>query len=59
MASHAIWKRARRLPVALPGQALHAVELGLNHPVSGERLVFQAPLPERFETLLRVLRLQR
>jgi 23S rRNA pseudouridine1911/1915/1917 synthase len=32
------------------------VQLGLDHPISGERLVLEAPLPERFVTLLRVLR---
>jgi 23S rRNA pseudouridine1911/1915/1917 synthase len=48
--------RCRRLPMALPGQALHAVQLGLNHPISGERLVFEAPLPAAFEKLLALLR---
>jgi len=52
----AVYSRARRLPVALPGQALHAVQLGLNHPITGERLVCEAPLPPVFERLLRVLR---
>ena len=51
-----VYSRARRLPVALPGQALHAAELGLNRPISGERLVFEAPLPEVFERLLHSLR---
>ncbi|MFN7677747.1 MAG: RluA family pseudouridine synthase [Cyanobacteriota bacterium] len=51
-----VYSRARRLPVALGGQALHAVALGLNHPISGERLSFTAPLPEEFETLLAALR---
>jgi 23S rRNA pseudouridine1911/1915/1917 synthase len=50
------YSRARRLPVELPGQALHAVQLGLNHPISGERLVCEAPLPTPFEKLLAVLR---
>ena len=50
------YSRARRLPVALPGQALHAVQLGLNHPISGERLVCEAPLPPPFEKLLAALR---
>jgi 23S rRNA pseudouridine1911/1915/1917 synthase len=52
----ATYSRCRRLPVELPGQALHAVELGLNHPISGERMLFQAPLPESMERLLRSLR---
>ena len=51
-----VYSRARRLPVALPGQALHAVQLSLDHPISGERLVFEAPLPERLATLLQLLR---
>jgi 23S rRNA pseudouridine1911/1915/1917 synthase len=51
-----VYSRARRLPVALSGQALHAVQLGLNHPLTGERLRFEAPLPAEFETLLGVLR---
>jgi 23S rRNA pseudouridine1911/1915/1917 synthase len=50
------YSRCRRLPVELPGQALHAVQLALNHPVSGERLTFEAPLPPPFERLLAWLR---
>jgi 23S rRNA pseudouridine1911/1915/1917 synthase len=53
-----VYSRARRLPVPLSGQALHAVQLGLNHPLSGERIVCEAPLPEVFEKLLGVLRLR-
>ena len=52
----ATYSRCRRLPVDLPGQALHAVQLALNHPVSGERLTFEAPLPDPFERLLACLR---
>ena len=52
----ATYSRCRRLPVELPGQALHAVQLALNHPVSGERLTFEAPLPEPLERLLAWLR---
>jgi 23S rRNA pseudouridine1911/1915/1917 synthase len=51
-----VYSRCRKLPMALPGQALHAVQLGLDHPISRERLVLQAPLPEVFEKLLRQLR---
>jgi 23S rRNA pseudouridine1911/1915/1917 synthase len=36
----------------LPGQALHARTLGFVHPTSGEELLFDAPLPEGFSTLL-------
>lgn len=33
-------------------QALHAWQLGLTHPFSGEALQWQAPLPEDFQSLL-------
>lgn len=36
----------------LEGQALHASTLGFSHPVTGEKLVFEAPLPEGFSTVL-------
>ena len=51
-----LYSRCRRLPMELPGQMLHAVQLGLDHPISGERLVFEAALPETFEKLLALLR---
>ncbi|MBF0308165.1 MAG: RluA family pseudouridine synthase [Magnetococcales bacterium] len=37
-------------------QALHAAALHFDHPASGERLHFNAPLPEDFTTLLQALR---
>ena len=40
---------------ALNGQLLHAYELSFTHPVSGERLTFNAPLPPVFEELLKKL----
>ena len=49
------YSRCRRLPLPLPGQMLHAVELGLDHPGSGERIVCTAPLPSIFAKLLRQL----
>jgi 23S rRNA pseudouridine1911/1915/1917 synthase len=52
----ATYSRCRKLPIALSGQALHAVALGLDHPITGERMQFEAPLPEVFEALLTVLR---
>lgn len=36
-------------------QALHAFKLAFAHPVTGERLVFQAPLPTDFSGALEVL----
>lgn len=41
---------------AFPRQALHARRLAFNHPLSGEPLAFEAPLPADFEALLAVLR---
>lgn len=40
---------------AFQRQALHAWKLSLLHPVTGEKLSFEAPLPEDFATLLSVL----
>lgn len=37
-------------------QALHAMTLSLDHPISGEPLSFHAPLPDDFEQLLQVIR---
>ena len=51
-----VYSRCRKLPLDMPGQALHAVQLGLNHPIHGERIVCEAPLPELFERLLAALR---
>ena len=35
-----------------PRQALHAKTLGFTHPVTGERLSFDSPLPEDMEQLI-------
>lgn len=40
----------------LQGQTLHAMILGFDHPITGEYLEFEAPLPEYFEKLLKKLR---
>jgi len=39
-----------------PRQALHAARLGLIHPISGELMQWEAPLPEDIQTLLAVLK---
>lgn len=36
----------------LDGQCLHAWRLSLDHPRTGERMVFEAPLPEYFTAIL-------
>ncbi len=41
---------------AFPRQALHAAELGFDHPASGERMHFEAPLPADMAALLAALR---
>ena len=40
---------------ALDGQLLHAYKLTFTHPSSGERMTFEAPLPEYFIKVLDVL----
>ncbi len=42
----------RTLLNGFPRQALHATRLALDHPVSGERMQFDAPLPDDFDELL-------
>ena len=41
---------------ALPGQALHAAELGFTHPHTGERLHFEQEPPQVFTDLIEALR---
>ncbi len=48
----------RGIKVKLPGQALHAWQLELIQPVTGETIKVTAPLPMHFEKLLTVLRQQ-
>ncbi len=42
---------------AFPRQALHAAVLGFDHPVSGEDLRFEAPLPQDMNDLIAMLKL--
>jgi 23S rRNA pseudouridine1911/1915/1917 synthase len=42
--------------IALPGQALHAWKLAFRHPVTGEHLAFEAPLPKGYVLALELLR---
>ncbi len=41
---------------ALEGQLLHAFRLELTHPRTGERMRFEAPLPEHFQRILDIVR---
>ncbi len=36
----------------MPRQALHAIRLAFAHPVTAQPMIFEAPLPEDFKTLL-------
>jgi 23S rRNA pseudouridine1911/1915/1917 synthase len=47
---------AARAAAALGRQALHAARLAFDHPRTGKRLVFEAPLPADFRRALKVLR---
>lgn len=51
-----VYGAGRSLKVNLPGQALHAEKLSLQHPVTGETVTAIAPLPLHFVKLLNVLR---
>ena len=43
----------------LDGQLLQAFRLELDHPTSGERMTFYAPLPDYFERILKIVRNER
>lgn len=42
-------------PYKLTGQTLHAQILGFNHPRTGKYVEFEAPIPDYFEHLLKIL----
>lgn len=46
-----------KTPFAINGQALHSLTLSFTHPRTGERLTFEAPLPEDIKKILTRLRL--
>ncbi len=50
-----VYAGRKRSAIAFPRQALHAVRLGLVHPVSGESLQWEAPPPPDFAGLLEQL----
>jgi 23S rRNA pseudouridine1911/1915/1917 synthase len=51
-----VYGSGRSIGVNLPGQALHAWQLQLIHPISGDLVSVTAPIPPYFQTLLQVLR---
>mgnify|MGYP003385395387 CR=1 FL=1 len=46
----------RLILAAFPRQALHATQLGLEHPITGEWLEWQAPMPNDIALLLKNIR---
>ncbi len=52
----ALSEKALVVVQAFPRQALHAAVLGFTHPVSGETVRFEAPLPQDMQDLLEALR---
>ena len=46
---------AKKQKFELNGQLLHAYRLSLDHPKTGERMTFEAPLPEHFQRVLDIL----
>nr|WP_199306879.1 RluA family pseudouridine synthase [Anabaena sphaerica] len=51
-----VYGSGRSVGVNLPGQALHAWQLKLQHPISGDWVEVTAPLPQTFTKLLEILR---
>tara|TARA_Y100001968_G_C19441644_1_gene762871 strand:- start:724 stop:1692 length:969 start_codon:yes stop_codon:yes gene_type:complete len=50
------YSRCRKLPIEINGQVLHAIKLGLTHPKTHKKMVFESPLPKTFERILSLLR---
>ncbi len=55
VAPKAVGEVAAELANTFPRQALHAATLGFTHPVTGEELEFEAPLPPDMAELVAVL----
>ena len=51
-----LYGRCKKLPCKLEGQALHAIKLGLTHPITSQKMEFEAEFPKDFEKLLSVLK---
>lgn len=50
-----VYANNRKSPYKMEGQCLHAKILGFKHPLSGEYIETDAPLPEYFQRLLSIL----
>lgn len=55
LSAKAISAKAGDAALGFPRQALHAAVLGFVHPVSGENVRFEAPLPQDMATLVQIL----
>jgi 23S rRNA pseudouridine1911/1915/1917 synthase len=51
-----VYRRGTRHGIEFPRQALHAAELSLRHPASGEQVTWRSPLPRDFKRLVDELR---
>jgi 23S rRNA pseudouridine1911/1915/1917 synthase len=51
-----VYRRGTRHGISFPRQALHAAELSLRHPASGEAMTWRSPLPRDFKRLVDELR---
>jgi 23S rRNA pseudouridine1911/1915/1917 synthase len=49
-------KKGKGEKPVLSRQALHAKRISFNHPATGERVTFEAPLPEDMQDVLEILR---
>ena len=55
LSEKAVGEAGRLAAYEFPRQALHATTLGFEHPVSGEMLRFEAPMPDDMNDLVRAL----
>jgi 23S rRNA pseudouridine1911/1915/1917 synthase len=51
-----VYHRGTRHGIAFPRQALHAAELSLRHPLTGDEATWRSPLPRDFKKLVDALR---
>ena len=51
-----VYRRGTRHGIEFPRQALHAAELALRHPSTGEEVTWRSPLPRDFKKLVDSLR---
>ena len=51
-----LYGRCKKLPCKLDGQALHAIQLGILHPITGKEMKFESKIPLEFQKLLSKLK---